>query len=355
MSFSNKVNAAGKTLATCTYTPKTLDQSIKGISLTATVYDDGSVGNVKLKLGSWSKKPKPGSYVSDTRFIQQFDSKMFDKNGSFYKAFKKVNTCPKIQFIIIDGDKFHFNSEGNRITEGQPNDLTEAVITNQSSNLSKDELICEGSVNIDAINDRVKIRFKQTGSRKYFEIDEGDKGVYTANYNEIAVDGASVNYRINAEDQGKYWNKDTCKKTPVYARKLNGDVSQIVIQSTKPDEAEDAEGKANGSVGAGGLIPSNPSKTREDLCSLLEGDAIEFAKKIVGYLQLGTILLVLILGIMDFAGAIGSDKDGAFKTAGVKFLKRLVAAALVLLVPAILGIILSFIGVANDCNVSIFG
>jgi hypothetical protein len=80
-------------------------------------------------------------------------------------------------------------------------------------------------------------------------------------------------------------------------------------------------------------------------CSIIDqasGDDGLFGllKKIVGYVQIGTILLVIVLGVLDFTGAVGSSDDAAFKKAGGKFVKRLIAGALVFLVPALINTVL---------------
>lgn len=123
------------------------------------------------------------------------------------------------------------------------------------------------------------------------------------------------------------------------------------------DSAQEEQDKeTDGNVGPGGLLPDD-QKVEEvsNICNILTPDMLELLKDIIGYVQIGTVFLALILGILDFVGAIGSDKDNAFKDAGKKFLKRLVAVALVFLVPALLGIILNFVSVANDCHLEIFG
>ena len=98
----------------------------------------------------------------------------------------------------------------------------------------------------------------------------------------------------------------------------------------------------------------------DDVCAIFmkeDGSPSETLKQIqdiVGYVQIGTIFLILVLGMLDFTGAIGSGEDNAFKKAGSKFLKRLIAGALVFLIPAILGIILNLVSIANGCEATIF-
>ena len=55
-------------------------------------------------------------------------------------------------------------------------------------------------------------------------------------------------------------------------------------------------------------------------------------------------VLVIVLGILDFIKAIGSDKDDEMKKAQGRFMRRLIAAAIIFLVPFIIEFILTKMG-----------
>lgn len=62
-------------------------------------------------------------------------------------------------------------------------------------------------------------------------------------------------------------------------------------------------------------------------------------------------VIVIIFGILDFIKAMGADKEDEMKKAQGKFIKRLIAAALVFLVPLILEFILDKMGFGyNSCG-----
>lgn len=62
-------------------------------------------------------------------------------------------------------------------------------------------------------------------------------------------------------------------------------------------------------------------------------------------------VIVIILGILDFIKAMGSEKEDEMKKAQNRFVKRLIAAALVFLVPFIIEFILEKMGfVSNSCG-----
>lgn len=62
--------------------------------------------------------------------------------------------------------------------------------------------------------------------------------------------------------------------------------------------------------------------------------------------------IVIVLGILDFIKAIASDKDDEMKKAQGRFIKRLIAAALIFIVPFIIEFILDKMGFAsNGCGI----
>ena len=357
----SEINAAKKVLATCTYKPSDtkINGILAGITLTTTVNSDGTLSNTKIKLKDWSKSPKGGDMISDTGVFLQFDSKTFSKNGNFYKEFKKVNGCPRVQFIWdLSYNQFKINVGASSVTSNFPNDIPEPITTNKGENVEEEELICEKEIGIDANRNMVTVQFKKQGNKKFFVVKELT-GTYEADIDGIAV-GSPVSYRINDSDKSIYWDKSKCNGAKLYAKAINGDANNIIFQTTKPPVEENGgEYEENENKGDYDDIididggKDNPEQY-DDVCALIEGETLNQIQDIVGYVQIGTIFLILVLGMLDFTGAIGSGEDNAFKKAGSKFLKRLIAGALVFLIPAILGIILNLVSIANGCEASIF-
>ena len=103
---------------------------------------------------------------------------------------------------------------------------------------------------------------------------------------------------------------------------------------------------------------------KDDIADRVEGkfevtiDECNFSKRLIGII--GDIvkwvkyilpIVVIVLGILDFIKAIGSDKDDEMKKAQGKFIKRLISAALVFIVPLILEFILIKMGFDyNECG-----
>lgn len=78
---------------------------------------------------------------------------------------------------------------------------------------------------------------------------------------------------------------------------------------------------------------------------------LNWINNIIRWVKYIVPVLVIVLGILDFMKAIGADKDDEFKKAQGKFVKRLIAAALIFIVPLILGFILEKMGFGfNSCG-----
>ena len=78
---------------------------------------------------------------------------------------------------------------------------------------------------------------------------------------------------------------------------------------------------------------------------------ISFIGNILKWVKYIVPVIVIVLGILDFIKALSSDKDDEMKKAQGKFMKRLIAAALVFIVPLILEFILNKMGFDyNECG-----
>ena len=83
---------------------------------------------------------------------------------------------------------------------------------------------------------------------------------------------------------------------------------------------------------------------------------LAWIKNIIRIIKYIIPVIVIIFGIVDFIKAIASDKDDEMKKAQGRFIKRLIAAALVFIVPFIIEFILDKAGFINDeCAVDLLG
>lgn len=146
--------------------------------------------------------------------------------------------------------------------------------------------------------------------KKQYDSKKDCPNVYTVFYDYANRYTASMN-KDNLDDGSKTTN-DNINNTPA-TKKGNSDISDL----------------------------SDKSWSNEEGCTALKnGKTIEILRQILNYLQLAAVALLLVLGSLDFAGAVMSDKDDAMKQAGNKFIKRLIASVIVFLVPVLVNIVL---------------
>lgn len=79
-----------------------------------------------------------------------------------------------------------------------------------------------------------------------------------------------------------------------------------------------------------------------DGCGILSGDAWNLIQDVLNIIKIAGPLIAIGLGMIDFAKAVvAGDPDKEFKSAGVRFLKRIIAAIVLLLLPIILSFIMN--------------
>ena len=82
------------------------------------------------------------------------------------------------------------------------------------------------------------------------------------------------------------------------------------------------------------------------------GRLIIWVANIVRWIKYIIPVAVIVLGILDFIKAVGADKDDEMKKAQGRFVKRLIAAALIFIVPFIIEFVLDKMGfAANGCGI----
>ena len=86
---------------------------------------------------------------------------------------------------------------------------------------------------------------------------------------------------------------------------------------------------------------------------VLSAQIIAFIYNILKWVKYIAPVLVIILGILDFVKALAAQDDDAMKKAQGKFVKRLIAAVLLFLLPLIIDYVLSVFHLVNDsCNIN---
>jgi hypothetical protein len=78
------------------------------------------------------------------------------------------------------------------------------------------------------------------------------------------------------------------------------------------------------------------------------GRLLVWANNILRWIKYILPVFVIVLAILDFIKAIGADKDDEMKKAQKRFITRLIAAALVFIIPLIIEFILTKMGFGYD-------
>ncbi len=380
-----KEKVTNQKMATCTYKGanggdviiKELGDQAK-IPLSISIYEDGLIETSVTSATPVAANPNAYWYVSGD----------FNKNGSYYKAAynasSKTYSCPDINLAYQTGGGMvpqlgmyaaikgsMAEQEGTSVyTVSATPSLTDAAKKAGASVQGK-EIMCERDqpVLFDQIGN-IHIIFYKEGNVKKFSISYKDD----PNKKGTALSDGTIkigihSYQVRQSDVEKYWTKRKDKKCSLLYIKKNisaqGTTGQqlMTIQSTKPSNEEngsydyDDAKKDNGTeknplidyMPSSSVDPSTSAALKRSTCEIINVNTGlgRFLNKMVNYIRIGVIFLVLVLGMVDLMGAVGASEEGAFKKAGTRFFKRLIAAALVFLVPAIVNILISLI---NDAS-----
>lgn len=92
----------------------------------------------------------------------------------------------------------------------------------------------------------------------------------------------------------------------------------------------------------------------KDDCGILGEDASEMLRNALKYLIIASVILVIVLGIVDFIKAIAGAVDDGMKKAWKRLLRRIISLALLLLLPALITFVLTEIDIEGVNEDSIF-
>ena len=362
---------ANESLGTCDYKIDVNELglgSFSDLSLKVTVYDDGSTGGRVISGHDangekFSYKPSSGLLLGNTGVSLQY-SKMFDKNGDFYKAYEKKNNCPNLQFIFFTPNQLHFNVNGNRSPQGNPTTIATANSTGGTSDKkpSQTKTYCD-SVRIDVRNSDQESYFTttETNGVREFTITMGRDSA-SAKYNEVLTitkGQVSYTYSINPNDYDIYWSSQ-CESAKHYLRLPGGAVEtgERIIQTNEPPTAEngsynpdDVEDEKEWEFLGEDVTPEDFNKDVKfsDIFDLdTPGSFGNILNTILNYIKIIGPILVVLLSAVDFVRAVVGTDEKAMKEAQNKLVIRLVAAIGLFLVPTLVQLLLSFINISVE-------
>ena len=90
------------------------------------------------------------------------------------------------------------------------------------------------------------------------------------------------------------------------------------------------------------------AKTATGICSSIPCSLTNLIANVVTIIKIGVPILLIIFGMIDLAKAIIQQDEKEIKKGQQTFIKRLIAAALVFLVVAIVQLVLNFIDADNQ-------
>lgn len=371
------VNADGS----CTYKLDVdslgLSAALKSASFTITVKDNGKVTKGKLKFVNINDTKEEAELTSGVNLDGQHTlmyKKMFDDNGDFYKAYKKRNNCPSMQFINQDSSgisaiKMVLNGQETTIDNNNSTSTPESTDPNRAqkkiycNNIEKDMR--------DVKSGKVYFTTYEVNGVKLFSVVLKSKGKKVGdatdiNYNataNILYGGTSFSFLVNSADYDTYWStKCSDPSTNIYMKADGGSASTTrVFQTTVPSTTE------NGSYNAAeakydtgkSTAPTYKDKSslndlnkKYDQCSQIidmsEGKFGWLLQKILNYIKIAGPILVVLLSALDFIKAVASSDDNVFKKAQSRLVIRLVAALALFLVPTLVQLLLGLInGIAD--------
>ena len=362
---------AKESLGTCEYEVNINELKLGNFSnlfLRVTVYDDGSTGNRRIyghdsDGKQFSYVPKSGLLLGNTGISLQY-SKMFDKNGDFYKAYEKKNNCPNLQFIFFTPNQLHFNVNGNRSPQGNPTTIATANSTGGTSDKkpSETKTYCN-SVEISVRNADQKAYFTttETNGVREFTIKMGSDSA-SAKYNEVLTitkGQVSYTYSINPNDYDIYWSSQ-CESAKHYLRLPGGAVEtgERIIQTNEPPTAEngsynpdDIEDEKEWEFLGEDVTPEDFNKDVKfsDIFDLdTPGSFGYILNTILNYIKIIGPILVVLLSAVDFVRAVVGTDEKAMKEAQNKLVIRLVSAIGLFLVPTLVQLLLSFINISVE-------
>lgn len=202
---------------------------------------------------------------------------------------------------------------------------------------------------VDGVNYRDYLKEKDR-CPEYVEVAASSKANTVSVYFRQDVDVIKKEY---ADGKGCYgfstgqgcddiWNLYIGARTTVSLKelaKISNDVNHSDAEhGEKPDYVEEDENKENNNKYKPTLV-----------CGFIGKGTFSYIKLAWNILKYSAPALVVILGMLDFAKVVLSGEDKDMKVAGHKFLKRIIAAVVLILLPILIQFIFSIANFSEDC------
>lgn len=84
-------------------------------------------------------------------------------------------------------------------------------------------------------------------------------------------------------------------------------------------------------------------------CGMFGYDTWSFIQRVYTVIRILVPVLIIVLGIIDFLKVVFTGEDKDLKTSGKRFLKRIIAGIVFLLLPILLQFVMNLAGFSEDC------
>lgn len=355
-------------LGTCNYTvsdPSRLGLAkVKKMTFSVTVNDDGSITKKNMYVNDKNVGLTTGALKGDSFYLEGTIIKELKKNGTFYKAFKKYNDCPDMQIIYyVSNQQLGIYTEGNRDSDGNQAITVSTTkkggsSTGGNSTSSGNKVYCtRDPQNVLYSGQKVTVSFEEKGGVKKVRLVSTTRGDKVFDYDKLTTLD-NVTFRVDQKAVSKFWSKK-CENTEMYFAAINGDKSNIIIQTTNPGAINNASYNTNeAKYDTGGVNTFEDKSNLDNLnkeynsCSQIidmsEGKFGWILQKLLNYIKIAGPILVVLLSAVDFIKAMASSDENVFKKAQSRLMIRLIAALALFLVPTLVQLLLGLINGISD-------
>ncbi len=355
-------------LGTCNYTvsdPSRLGLAkVKKMTFSVTVNDDGSITKKNMYVNDKNVGLTTGALKGDSFYLEGTIIKELKKNGTFYKAFKKYNDCPDMQIIYyVSNQQLGIYTEGNRDSDGNQSITVSTTKkggnnTGGNSNSGGNKVYCTRKPqNVLNSGQKVTVSFEEKGGVKKVRLVSTTRNDKVFDYDKIATLD-NVSFRVDQASVSKFWSKK-CENTEMYFAAINGDKSNIIIQTTKPNAIDNASYNTKEEKYDNGGVNTFEDKFNLDnlnkeynscsqIIDMSEGKFGWILQKLLNYIKIAGPILVVLLSAVDFIKAMASSDENVFKKAQSRLMIRLIAALALFLVPTLVQLLLGLVNGISD-------
>ena len=332
------------------YTVDTENRTISSDNVYNYVPNEGSNGSGKIDAIA--------DILADSSKDESYYVDIFEKND--WKCVDRVYMCKYIQGVLTlytvlfddtlrntieNSDLYFYNDNGKNTIFSTYDDCNSYAISKGAYRGSNSSDVCRKYKMNDKTNDCVEFKIDKEKSDKeavklqftcnYYEKSIENLKTLTTEYSDCRKNGGSCSNEATNHDTELNKLKDYCKN--VIAHENYSDTCMMKCLFDFKNDIKD-------------ISIDDTEVTIK--CSLTE-DIISMIYNILKWIKYILPALIIILTMLDFIKAIAAQNDDDMKKAQGKFIKRLIVAALLFLLPLIINFVLQTFGFYNSgCDIT---